>query len=168
MEPDGASVMETASPRTISWGDFAELEPELALFGAGRLTALPAYLATVRRSGAPRVHPVSPIFTEAGLFLYMEPTSPKGGDLRNRGWFALHSGVPDNAGTGGEFCVTGLGFEVEDPDIWSEVSDAASYTPVDRYLLFEFLISEARCHGYGDVAMPSTQKWSVDRSSSII
>ena len=51
MEPDGASVIETASPRAISWGDFAELEPELAFFGAGRLTALPAYLATVRRSG---------------------------------------------------------------------------------------------------------------------
>jgi hypothetical protein len=34
-----------------------------------------------------------------------EPTSPKGADLRERGWFALHNGVPDNAGTGGEASV---------------------------------------------------------------
>jgi len=37
----------------MSWGEFAKREPELARFGAGRLTAAPAYLVTVRRSGAP-------------------------------------------------------------------------------------------------------------------
>ena len=153
----------TGSPPTISWGDFAKREPELARFGAGRLTAAPAYLATVRRSGAPRVHPVTPIFTDVELFLFMEPTSPKGRDLRERGWFALHNGVPDNAGTGGEFCVEGRGLAVDDPDMWSHVADAASHTPADRYILFEFHLSEARCHGYGDVAMPSTQRWSVDQ-----
>ena len=152
----------TASPQTISWGEFANREPDLARFGADRLTAAPAYLATVRRSGAPRVHPVTPIFTAAGLFLYMEPTSPKARDLEERGWFALHSGVPDNAGTGGEFNVSGRGLPVDDPDMWSLVADAASYTPIDRYILFEFLLSEARGHGYGDVPLPSTLRWSVE------
>ena len=153
----------TETPQTISWGEFAELEPELARFGAGRLTAAPAYLATIRRSGAPRVHPVTSIFTTVGLFLFMEPTSPKAGDLRERGWFALHSGVPDNAGSGGEFCVTGVGLAVDDPEMWSQVAEAASYTPIDRYILFEFQLSEARCHGYGDVPLPTTQRWSVDQ-----
>lgn len=152
----------TRSPRTISWGDFARREPELARFGADRLTAAPAYLATVRRSGAPRVHPVTPIFTTVGLFLFMEPTSPKGGDLRERGWFALHSGVPDNAGSGGEFNASGRGFAIDDPDLWSHVAEAASYTPADRYILFEMQLGEARCHGYGDVPLPSTRKWSLD------
>ena len=147
---------------TISWGEFAKLEPELARFGADRLTAAPAYLATVRRSGAPRVHPVTPIFTTDGLFLFMEPTSPKARDLRDQGWFALHNGVPDNAGTGGEFNVTGHGLAIDDPDMWSQVADAARYTPIDRYVLFEFQLSEARCHGYGDVPLPSTQRWSID------
>jgi hypothetical protein len=145
----------------ISWGEFAEREPELARFGADRLTAAPAYLATVRQSGAPRVHPVTPIFTATGLFLFMEPTSPKGRDLGERGWFALHSGVPDNAGTGGEFNVTGRGLAIDDPDMWLQVADAASYTPADRYVLFEMQLSEARCHGYGDVPLPSTRKWGV-------
>ena len=126
------------------------------------MTAAPAYLATVRRSGAPRVHPVTPIFTAAGLFLFIEPTSPKGRDLRERRWFAVHSGVPDNAGSGGEFNASGTGLPIEDPDMWSRVAEAASYTPADRYILFELQLSEARCHGYGDVPLPTTRKWSVD------
>ena len=149
-------------PRTIGWGEFAKREPELARFGAGRLTAAPAYLATVRRSGSPRIHPVTPIISPLGLFLFMEATSPKGRDLRERGWFALHNGVPDNAGSGGEFYVGGRGLAMDDPDMWSHVADAASYTPADRYILFEMQLSEARCHGYGDVPLPSTKKWSVD------
>jgi hypothetical protein len=105
---------------------------------------------------------VTPIFTEVGLFLYMEPTSPKARDLRQRGWHAMHNGVPDSAGSGGEFCVTGCGLAVDDPDMWAYVADAATYRPVDRYILFEMQLSEARCHGYGDVTLPATRKWSVD------
>lgn len=158
--PDGGPG--TGTP-TLSWGEFAAGEPDLARFGADRLTAVPAYLATVRRSGAPRVHPVTPIFTDEGLFLFMEPTSPKARDLRERSWFALHNGVPDNAGSGGEFSVTGHGFGLDDPDTWSRVAEAATYTPVDRYILFELRLNEARCHGYGDVPLPATRTWRFDR-----
>jgi hypothetical protein len=156
----------TGSPPTVSWGEFAALEPELARFGAARLTAAPAYLATIRKSGAPRVHPVTPIFTDVGLFVFMEPTSPKAADLRERGWFALHSGVPDNAGTGGEFNVSGRGLPAADPALWARVAEAAGYTPADRYVLFELQPGEARCHGYGDVPLPETRRWSADRDSS--
>ncbi|HUF14394.1 MAG TPA: pyridoxamine 5'-phosphate oxidase [Acidimicrobiia bacterium] len=156
-------MSDTALPATVSWGDFARQEAELARFGADRLTPAPAYLATVRRSGLPRVHPVTPIFTTVGLYLYMEPTSPKARDLEQRGWFALHSGVPDNAGTGGEFSASGRGLAVEDLDMWFQVADSASYAPADRYILFEFRLSEARCHGYGDVPLPSTRRWSLDQ-----
>jgi len=106
---------------------------------------------------------VTPIFTAVGLFLFMEPTSPKSRDLRERGWFALHNGVPDNAGSGGEFSIAGRGLAVDDFDVWSHVADSSSYPPADRYILFEFQLSEARSHGYGDVQMPSTRKWSVDQ-----
>jgi hypothetical protein len=147
----------------VSWAEFAERMPELAAFGADRLTALPAYMATVRPSGVPRVHPVTPIISPLGLFLFMEPTSPKATDLRERGWFALHSGVPDNAGSGGEFNVSGRGIAVDDPDMWTHVAEAASYTPLDRYIVFELRLSEARCHGYGDVPIPKTRKWSADK-----
>ncbi|MFZ0013380.1 MAG: pyridoxamine 5'-phosphate oxidase [Acidimicrobiia bacterium] len=147
---------------TIDWAEFARREPDLAEFGAERLTNLPAYLGTVRRSGAPRVHPVTPIVGTLGLFLFMEPTSPKARDLRQRGWFALHSGVPDDAGSGGEFSIAGRGLAVDDQGLRSEVADMASYSPEDRYVLFELQVNEARCHGYGDVPLPANRRWSID------
>jgi hypothetical protein len=157
--PGAQAISDSGPAQPITWGEFAELEPDLARFGANLLTAAPAYLATIRRSGAPRVHPVTPIFTASGLFLFMEPTSPKRWDLIDRRRFAMHNGVPDNAGTGGEFSVSGEGQALDDPNLWSRVADAAGYTPEDRYMLFELLPGAARCHGYGDVPLPSTTSW---------
>jgi hypothetical protein len=144
-----------------TWGEFASAEPELAAFAAERLQAAPSYLATVRANGAPRVHPVTPIITADGLYLFMEPTSPKGNDLRERGSFALHNGVPDNAGTGGEASLSGTGHPVDDPAVWATVVAAASYRPADHYVLFELRPAEVRCHGYGDVTLPARRRWSA-------
>lgn len=144
---------------TTSWGSFAAAEPELAAFVAERLLAAPAYLATVQASGAPRLHPVTPVLTADGLYLFMEPTSPKGADLRQRGLFALHNGVPDYSGTGGEASVSGTGHAVDDPAVRATVAAAASYTPADRYVLFELRPTEVRCKGYGDVTLPERRRW---------
>ena len=57
---------------------------------------------------------------------------------------------------------SGLAVPIRDADVWSAVEEASSYTPADRYILFEFLVSEARCHGYGDVPMPATKRWIAD------
>ena len=145
-----------------SWGEFAAAEPALASFGADLLGGLPAYLATVREDGMPRVHPVTPVVTADGLFVFMESTSPKGQDLRERGGYALHSGVPDNEGSGGEFFVSGTGHLVEDASIRAIAERAASYEPESRYILFELRVSEARCNGYGDVPLPDHRRWRAD------
>ena len=145
-----------------TWGTFAAAEPELAAFVAGLLRAAPAYLATVRASGAPRVHPVTPIFTADGLYVFMEPRSPKGADLRERGWFALHNAVPDEAGTGGEASVSGTGHPVDDAAVRATVAAAASYRPADRYVLFELCPTRVRCHGYGDVPLPARRRWRAE------
>jgi hypothetical protein len=142
-----------------TWGAFAAAEPELAAFVADRLRAAPSYLATVRASGAPRVHPVTPVFTADGLYVFMEPTSPKGADLRERAWFAVHNGVADNAGTGGEVSVSGTGRPVDDAGVRATVVTAASYSPDDRYVLFELRPTEVRCNGYGDVTLPEHRRW---------
>jgi len=143
----------------VAWGHFAAAAPGLAEFGAARLLAPPAYLATARADGAPRVHPVTPIIGDGRLFVFMEPMSPKGRDLRERPAFALHNGVPDTAGTGGEFSVSGRAALVTDPDTRAAAARAASYGPADRYILFELLVSAASCLGYGDVALPATRRW---------
>ena len=147
---------------TTTWGDFAATEPELAAFAAERLGARPSYLATVAADGAPRVHPVTPIFTTDGLYLFMEPASPKGRDLRDRGWFAMHNGVPDNEGGGGEASVRGSGSAIDDAAIRDAVVAAATYTPADRYVLFELRPTEVRCKGYGDVELPERRHWRVE------
>ena len=150
---------------SVAWGEFAAQAPELAEFGAQRLAAVPAYLATVDASGAPRVHPVTPIVGDGRLFLFMEPTSPKGDDIVRRGSYALHCHVPDSNGTGGEFYVRGRGERVDSPQLRAAAVDAASYTPNDRYVLFELRIAEARCNGYGDVALPEPRSWRVTDTS---
>ena len=67
--------------------------------------------------------------------------------------------MPDNAGTGGEFHVGGLGFLVDDVSIRAVASAAASYSPEARYILFELRLGEARANGYGDVALPTCPRW---------
>jgi len=146
------------------WATFESQAPALAAFGAGRLAAAAAYLATVRKDGRPRVHPVAPIVGGGRLFVFMEPTSPKVHDLREGRWYALHNGVPDTYGTGGEFFVSGVAAPLDDPDLRS-VATAASMFPIeDRWFLFELGIAEARCNGYGDVELPDPARWTAPGS----
>jgi hypothetical protein len=146
-----------------TWGAFAAAEPALAAFVADRLRAAPSYLATIRATGMPRVHPVTPIVTADGLYVFMEPMSPKGTDLRERGWFALHNGVQDEAGTGGEASVSGTGHPVDGAAVRATVVAAANYDPADHYVLFELRPTEVRCKGYGDVTLPERRRWSARR-----
>ena len=48
------------------------------------------YLATVRRDGGPRVHPVSPIIADDAVFCFIMD-SPKRRDLERDGRYALHA-----------------------------------------------------------------------------
>ena len=146
-----------------TWGDLASDEPELAAYGADRLNRAPAYLATVRANGAPRVHPITPIVASDGLYVFMEPSSPKAADLRERGWYTLHSGVPDMHGSGGELLISGVGVAVLDPEVRVDAAKAASYEPADRYILFELLLDDVRVTGYGDDPLPARKRWSAGR-----
>jgi hypothetical protein len=143
------------------WSDFATAVPELAAFGADRLRRPPAYLATVTADGGARVHPVTPIVSATGLYVFMEPTSPKGRDLRERRRFAMHNGVPDTDGSGGEFFLSGDGVPVGDATVRADVIAAASYEPAERYVLFELLVRAARANGYGDVTLPEPSRWTA-------
>lgn len=43
----------------MSWKTLEKQNPELAAFGTARLHGQVAYLATVRKDGSPRVHPLT-------------------------------------------------------------------------------------------------------------
>ena len=146
------------------WADFEAQAPALAAFGADRLAGAPAYLSTVRRDGRPRVHPVAPVLGGGRLFVFMEPTSPKMHDLRQRHSYALHNGVPDISGTGGEFFVSGVATLLDDTELRSVASGASTFPIEDRWVLFELGIGEARCNGYGDVELPDPPRWTAPGS----
>jgi hypothetical protein len=81
------------------WSTFFSESPRLAAdvrtlflqYGQGF-----GYLATVRRDGGPRVHPVSPVFADGGLFCFVLP-SPKRRDLDRDGRYALHAYPPEHS-----------------------------------------------------------------------
>jgi hypothetical protein len=134
-----------------TWVEFAEQAPELAAFGRARLTRTVAYLGTVRADGSPRVHPVTPIIGEQ-LFLFMEPTSPKGGDLRRDPRYTLHCAVEDSSGGEGEFYVRGRGVFTDDPVMREAAIAASSYAAKDQYILFVFTMEFAFMNTYDGTA----------------
>jgi hypothetical protein len=148
----------------MSWKELENTAPELSTFGLKRFEVGVAYLATVRQDGSPRVHPVTPIIGQGHLFLFMEPTSPKGYDLRRDGRYALHSAVSDSNGTSGEFIITGDAKFTTDPAKRSLASQLASYTPEDHYILFELSIESAVSTIYND-GMPVRQHWKKGESN---
>ncbi len=124
------------------WNDFAQQAPELAEFGRARFQSGVAYLATLREDGSPRVHPVTPIIDEQ-LFLFMEPTSPKGKDLQRDPRYSLHCSVEDSSGGSGEFYVRGRAALISDSGIREQAVRAASYLPQDGYILFVLTVDFA-------------------------
>ncbi len=142
----------------MSWKILEEQHPELAAFGAERLNGKVAYLATIRKDGAPRVHPMTPIIGRGHLFVFMEPTSPKGSDLRRDGRYAIHCSVSDTSGASGEFVITGQARLIDSPEVRALAVQLASYSPADRYVLFEFDVESAASMTYPE-DRPVRQSW---------
>ncbi len=134
----------------MSWKRLETEQPGLAAFGAERLDGKVAYLATIRKDGGPRVHPMTPIIGEGHLFIFMEPTSPKGHDLERDGRYAIHCSVTDSTGRSGEFIISGRAHRVEDSALRAMAAKFSSYSPADRYVLFEFDIETAASTTYED------------------
>ena len=76
-----------------TWAEFESAAPEIADAGKTLLyqggVGL-AYLATLRKDGAPRLHPICPTVVEGRLYALIGP-SHKRADLRRDGRYALHT-----------------------------------------------------------------------------
>ena len=153
--------MRRSDDTSVTWARFSEAAPDLAAFGKRRLEKRIAYLATLRSDGGPRVHPISPIIAQGHLLVYMEPTSPKGHDLRRDARYALHCSVEDNSGGAGEFHIRGRALVIDDLAMRDKAFDEAraiGYNPRERYVLFELEIEEALATIYQDGSVART-KW---------
>jgi hypothetical protein len=148
-----------------TWAEFETSQPALA--GAGRALLYQfgvglAFLATVRRDGGPRVHPMCPIIEAGAMYAFIVP-GPKQADLHRDGRFALHSfPCPDNEDA---FYCAGTVRPEEDPATRQAiagvfVAERATFgvpPPGPAHHLFRFDIERClltRTKGHGD---PSPQ-----------
>ncbi|MBI1885106.1 MAG: pyridoxamine 5'-phosphate oxidase family protein [Chloroflexi bacterium] len=137
-----------------TWGQFAEGRPDMAEVLLKLLEWIPiTYLATVRRDGSPRVHPVCPIIAGGRMFIAVADTSPKRFDLRRDGRYALH-GLPGKRDD--EFYVTGRAALVEDAATRAQVVEAAGHSVHDSDWVFELRIDRAMTAYWEKVGQPDT------------
>lgn len=148
------------------WSELVAERPELAEAGRALLYQFRVglgYLATVRKDGGPRVHPVCPVIAHGGLYVFVGNQTPKVHDLRCDGRFALHS-FP-NPEVDDEFYVTGRAARVDDVDIRRVVYEA--YTATGAFTsndtLFELLLERVLHAKYGPRPSwpPAYTKWSA-------
>jgi hypothetical protein len=152
-----------------TWPEFEALRPDLAEAGRALLYQFGVglgFLATTRSDGGPRVHPMCPIMTEAGMFAFIVP-GPKQRDLLRDGRYALHSfPCPDDEDA---FSCMGSVVVVADAAQRGELSDLFVHeraalgvpAPSSEEIAFELLVDSClltRTSGHGD-PNPVHQIW---------
>jgi hypothetical protein len=159
-----------------TWGEFPAARPELAAAGRQLLYQFGvglAFLATVKRDGGPRLHPICPVVVDEGLYAVIIP-SPKLGDLARDGRFALHAyEPPDNDDA---FYVTGQAEPRRDPGLPRSIADAyhaernALEAPAfATHELFELLIDACLQTGTAGHADPDARHtvWRAEGSKAL-
>lgn len=136
----------------MRWAGFERDAPEMAAAGRALIYHFGlglGYLATLRRDGAPRLHPICPVIANDGLYTFIGNQSPKRDDLVRDGRYALHSfPLPE---VDDEFYVAGTAAPVDDDTVRGIVYEA--YTATGAFTsddtLFELLIERALHSRYG-------------------
>jgi hypothetical protein len=129
----------------ITWSDFSKKEPDLAEIGVKLLfSSRPyvgyAFLATLRKDGAPRLHPISVVTCNDHLYVIIPTTSPKCIDLLRDGRYALQAFPPVPNDEAEEFFIAGRADRIQDPEIRRMIINQTRVT-VEKYeVLFELLI----------------------------
>jgi hypothetical protein len=137
----------------VTWGDLAADRPDIAAVGRRLLYSGEiglGFLATVRIDGGPRVHPISPVLTESGLYAMIVP-GPKLADLRRDRRYALHGETFPPPDEDDAVYVTGAAVEVDDPERWTQIGNQMladrglrdHWPGFDAMVLFELLVE--RC-----------------------
>jgi Pyridoxamine 5'-phosphate oxidase len=117
-------LVETAA-KAVPWAAFARAAPELAERGAAMLRAFTlAYLATLRRDGSPRVHPVTVTVDGTGVYVYAVASTPKARDLRRDSRYAAHAfpTFVESDFRDDEFAFGGRAVEMTDRALYDDVA----------------------------------------------
>ena len=151
----------------MSWKVFEEDSPELARLGYEKLNRKITYLATLKKDGSPRLHPVTPFIGNGMLFIFTEPSSPKIQDLRRDGRYAMHCAV-GGEGPLIEILVSGEAVVISNPSVREQAeSIAASPVVIDRYVLFEFQVKRVLVVEYDEERKPVIRRWSREKTEKL-
>ncbi|WP_441246417.1 pyridoxamine 5'-phosphate oxidase family protein [Kitasatospora sp. McL0602] len=121
-----------------TWQDFEHEAPDLAPAVRARFEAHRHHvLATLRRSGAPRVSGTEVQFVGADLTIGSMYGAVKAMDLRRNPLFALHSNPGDESMAGGDAKVSGRALEiVEEVDLSGYAADLPEPPPPGPFHAF--------------------------------
>ncbi len=149
----------------VTWKEFAAVEPDLADIGRSLLFQFKvglAFLATVRRDGAPRLHPVCPVLSNDRLFLLITATSPKRHDLMQDGRYALQTFPQPKAGSD-EFSIAGKAVLVDDSAACAEILRDARHMADASETVFELWLDRVMHTTWENVLTPQMRsvhrKW---------
>lgn len=148
-----------------TWGEFAAARPEMAEKGRRRLAIGVAYIATVTRDGAPRVHPVTPLIGGGRLLAFVGLSTVKYSSLRRDGRYALHAALGKNDE---EFLIIGRAVVADD---WASrilaAVEAARIGMISKDdVLFEFMVERAHWAIWEGLGTPDirriAKRWQED------
>jgi hypothetical protein len=148
----------------VTWKEFAAVEPDLADIGRSLLFQFKvglAFLATVRRDGAPRLHPVCPVLSNDRLFVLITATSPKRHDLMQDGRYALQTFPQPKPGSD-EFSIAGGAVLVDDSAARAEILRDARHMADASETVFELWLDRVMHTTWENVLTP--QMRSVHRT----
>jgi hypothetical protein len=112
------------------------------------------FLATLRKDGSPRLHPVCPAITDDGLYVFVMEKTWKYRDLQRDPRFALHAFPADEDE---EFYVGGVARSVEDAEVREAVIATHHYRPSDEERLFELRLDRALHTTWSNWAKPGME-----------
>lgn len=141
----------------VTWKDFAAAAPDLTQVGSALLNQFGvglAFLATVRRDGAPRLHPVCPVISSERLYVFITATSPKRADLVRDGRYALQTFPQPKPGSD-EFYLAGRAQRIDDPVTRTAVLRDARHRADQSETLFELWIERAMLTHWENVLTPA-------------
>ena len=149
----------------VTWTQFAAAEPDLAETGRSLLNQFRvglAFLATVRKDGAPRLHPVCPVLSGGGLFVLIPPTSPKRYDLQRDGRYALQTFPQPKPGSD-EFYVAGKAVLIDDATTRAAILRDAAHMADASEIAFELRVDRVMHTRWEHVLTPQMRpvhrKW---------
>jgi len=121
-----------------------------------------AFLATIRKDGGPRLHPVCPVLSNERLYLLITPASPKRYDLLRDGRYALQSFPQPKEGSE-EFYLVGKAAWIEDSAVRVAVFRDTKHIADEQEILFEFKVERAMYTRWENVGTPQLRpihrKW---------